>query len=57
MLSIWIYFKMQFIPVIKAKCSASLLQYSVSRGPLEIILIWWFAFQEKITIIIIIINI
>ncbi len=46
---------MQFIPVSQTTFSATL--YSVSRGPLEIILIWWFAVQETFNIIIIIIII
>ncbi len=47
-----------FIPVIKAKISASLLQSFVSHDPSEITLMYWFAVQETfITIIIIIIII
>ncbi len=38
---------MQFISVIKAEFSASLLQSSVSHDSPEIILICWFAAQEK----------
>jgi len=38
--------------VIKAEFSASLLQFSVSRDPPEIILIWWFDGQETFLIII-----
>jgi len=34
---------MSFIPTIKAEFSASLLQFSVSHDPSEIILICWFA--------------
>ncbi len=40
--SILIYFKIEFIYVIEAEFSASLLQSSVSRDPSEIILIYWF---------------
>ncbi len=50
--SIWICFKIQFISVIKAEFSASLLQTSVSHDPSEIILICWFAAQETFLIII-----
>jgi len=38
--------------VIKAVFSVSLLQFSVSHDPSEIILIWWFAAQETFMIII-----
>ncbi len=54
MFSFWIYFKMYFIPVIKAEFLTSLLQSSVSHDPLEIIIIFWFAAQKTIVIIIII---
>jgi len=37
---------MEFIPMIKAEFSASLLQSSVSHDPSEIPLIWWFDAQE-----------
>ncbi len=37
---------MQFIPLIKAEYSASLLQSSVSHDPSEISLIWLFTAQE-----------
>ncbi len=46
----WIYFKMKFIPVIKAEFS------SVSHDPSEIILICWFAAQETFLFIINIVN-
>ncbi len=49
---IWIYFKMNFIPVIKTEFSASLLQSSVSRDSSEIILIYWFTTQDTFHIII-----
>ncbi len=42
---------MQFIPVIKAEFSASLLQSSVSHDPSEITLIYWFGAQETFPII------
>ncbi len=48
----WIYYKIQFIPLIKAVFSASLLQSSVSHDPSEIILIYWFPAQETFLIII-----
>ncbi len=48
----WMCVKMQFIPVIKAEFSASLLQSSVSHDPSEIILICWLAAQETFLIII-----
>ncbi len=48
--SIWIYLKL-FLWY-KAEFSASLLQYSVSHDPSEIILICWFAAQETFPIII-----
>jgi len=38
--------------VIKAKCSASLLQSSVSHDPSEITLIWWFTAHESFLTII-----
>ncbi len=43
--SILIYFKITFIPVIKAEFSASLLQSSV-HDPSEIILICWFIIKD-----------
>ncbi len=43
---------MEFIAVIKAECSVSLLQSSVSHDPSEIILIYWFAARETFLIII-----
>ncbi len=42
---------MQFIPVIRAEFSASLLQSSVSHDALEISLICWFAAQETFIVI------
>jgi len=48
----FIYPKKQFISVIKAKFSVSLLQSSVSHDPSEIIIIWWCAAQETFLIII-----
>ncbi len=47
---------MKFIPVIKAEFSASLLQSSVPHDPSEIILIYWFAAQEKFLIIVSVIK-
>ncbi len=47
-----IYCKLQFIPVIKAVFSASLLQSSESHDPSEISLICWFDDQETFLIII-----
>jgi len=51
--SIWLYFNISLIPVIKAVFSASLLQSSESHDPTEITLIWWFDTQETFMIIII----
>ncbi len=48
MFSIWIYFKMWFIPDFKAEFLASLLQ---THDPSEIILIFWFAAQKTFIII------
>ncbi len=48
---------MEFISVIKAVFSASLLKSSVSHDPPEIILIFWLAANKKTFIIIIIIII
>ncbi len=46
MFYIVIYSEIEFISVIKAEFSASLLQSSVSHDPPEILLIRWFAAQE-----------
>jgi len=46
------YYSFKIIPVMKAECSASLLQSSVSHDPSEITLIWGSDDQETVMIII-----
>ncbi len=49
--------KCNLLPWHKAEFSASLLQSSVSHDPSEIIIIYWFAAQDKFLVIISVGNI